>query len=108
MKIKDIEFFPLLLAIRVPPAASLGTDVDPETQRDLPPEMIAAQRYAPPETVFVKILTDDIYFGLGDGATLPHYFAHGVGSMLDWLARFRAVLIGCDPLNIAAIHRRME
>ncbi|MFN0193158.1 MAG: mandelate racemase/muconate lactonizing enzyme family protein [Aestuariivirga sp.] len=107
MKITAIEFFPLRLTIGVP-GSPLGTDSSTEEQRDASAEMLAAQRYAPPETVFVRIGTDAGIEGFGDGATLPHYFGHGIGSMLDWLKRFRKVLIGCDPLDIAGIHRQME
>ena len=107
MKITAIEFLPLRLTIGMP-GSPLGTDSSTKEQRHASAEVLAAQRYAPPETVFVRIKTDAGIEGLGDGATLPHYFGHGIGSMLDWLARFRKVLIGCDPLNIAGIHREME
>ncbi|MDG2405547.1 MAG: mandelate racemase/muconate lactonizing enzyme family protein, partial [Paracoccaceae bacterium] len=56
----------------------------------------------------VRIQTDSGYEGIGDGATLPHYLAHGIGSMADWMKRFRKVLISADPLNIANIHLLME
>lgn len=107
MKITNIEFYPLHLTIGSP-VSPLGSDSSTTEQSEDSPEALAAQRYAPPETVLVRISTDSGYQGLGDGATLPHYFGHGIGSMLDWLARFRKVLIGCDPLNIAGIHRQME
>ena len=107
MKITAIEFLPLQLTMGLP-GSPLGTDSSTKEQKDASAEVLAAQRYAPPETVFVRIKTDDGFEGLGDGATLPHYLGHGVGSMLDWLARFRKVLLGCDPLNIAGIHREME
>jgi L-Ala-D/L-Glu epimerase len=107
MKITAIEFLPLRLTIDLP-SSPLGTDSSTREQKDATAEVLAAQRYAPPETVFVRIKTDAGIEGLGDGATLPHYFGHGVGSMLDWLSRFRMVLIGCNPLNIAGIHREME
>ncbi len=107
MKITAIEFLPLRLTIGMS-GSPLGTDSSTKEQRHASAEVLAAQRYAPPETVFVRIKTDAGIEGLGDGATLPHYFGHGIGSMLDWLARFRKVLIGCDPLNIAGIHREME
>ena len=107
MKITSIDFLPLRLEIGKA-GSLLGTDASPEEQRNASPEMMAAQRYAPPETVLVRIGTDAGIEGLGDGATLPHYLGHGIGSMLDWLRRFRKVLIGCDPLNIAAVHRQME
>ena len=107
MKITTIDFFPLRLAIGAP-GSPLGTDSPDLEQRNASAETLAAQRYTPPETVFVRIGTDDGIEGFGDGATLPHYLGHGIGSMLDWLKRFRKVLIGCDPLNIAGIHRQME
>jgi L-alanine-DL-glutamate epimerase-like enolase superfamily enzyme len=107
MKITNIEFYPLRLTIGLP-VSPLGSDSSTREQIEDSPETLAAQRYAPPETVLVRISTDSGYQGLGDGATLPHYFGHGIGSMLDWLARFRKVLVGCDPLNIAGVHRQME
>ena len=107
MKITAIDFFPLRLAIGAP-GSPLGTDSPIEEQRNASAETLAAQRYTPPETVFVRIGTDDGVEGFGDGATLPHYLGHGVGSMLDWLKRFRKALIGFDPLNVAGIHRQME
>ena len=107
MKITSINFFPLRLAIGAQ-GAPLGTEPSLRKQHDASAETLAAQRYAPPETVFVRIGTDAGIEGFGDGATLPHYLGHGIGSMIDWLKRFRSVLIGCDPLNIAGIHRQME
>ncbi len=106
MKITEIEFHPLRLALSG--ATSRGTDAAPEDQQGASPEAMAAQRYAPPETGVVRMRTDAGLEGLGDGATLPHYFGHGIGSMVDWMKRFRTVLIGGDPLNIADMHRRME
>ena len=107
MKITTIDFFPLRLAIGAP-GSPLGAETPDTEQRTASAETLAAQRYTPPETVFVRIGTDAGIEGFGDGATLPHYLGHGIGSMLDWLKRFRKVLIGCDPLNIAGIHRQME
>ncbi|WDR04644.1 mandelate racemase/muconate lactonizing enzyme family protein [Devosia rhodophyticola] len=107
MKITAIEMIPLHLEM-LGTATATGPNVNPEEQMNLPPEEIAKLRYTPPETVLVRIKTDAGLEGLGDGATLPHYFGHGIGSMMDWLGRFRSVLIGCDPLNIAGIHRAME
>jgi L-alanine-DL-glutamate epimerase-like enolase superfamily enzyme len=104
MKINAVDFFPMVLES----PADAGTEATPESQADFSPEMLAARRYKPPEAVFVRILADDGTEGYGDGATLPHYLGHGIGSMLDWLGRFRQVLIGADPLNIAEIHHRME
>jgi L-alanine-DL-glutamate epimerase-like enolase superfamily enzyme len=104
MKIVAVDFFPMQLES----PADAGTDASPDSQADFTPEMLAARRYKPPEAVFVRILADDGTEGYGDGATLPHYLGHGIGSMLDWLGRFRGVLVGEDPLNIAGIHHRME
>ena len=104
MKISSIDFFPLHLEA----PGDAGTDASAEAQAAFTPEMLAARRYAPPETAFVRIRTDDGVEGYGDGATLPHYLGHGIGSMLDWLGRFRSVLVGEDPLNIAGVHHRME
>lgn len=104
MKIISIDYFPLDL--RAPQDA--GTDGSANDQASFTPEMLAARRYAPPETALVRIAADDGTTGYGDGATLPHYLGHGIGSMLDWLGRFRQVLVGEDPLNIAGIHRSME
>jgi L-alanine-DL-glutamate epimerase-like enolase superfamily enzyme len=104
MKIASIEFFPLTLGT----PGDAGTDASAEDQASFTPEMLAARRYAPPETAFVRITTEDGFEGYGDGATLPHYLGHGIGSMIDWLGRFRTVLVGEDPLNIAGIHHRME
>ena len=104
MKIVSIEFFPLNL--KAPSDA--GTDASADEQAEFTPEILAARRYAPPETALVIIKADDGTEGYGDGATLPHYLGHGIGSMLDWLGRFRRVLVGEDPLNIAGIHHRME
>ena len=98
---------PLRLQMRAE-TVTTGANVKSEDQRDLSAEQMAKVRYAPPETVLVRVKTDAGIEGLGDGATLPHYLGHGVGSMLDWLHRFRSVLVGCNPLNIAGIHRKME
>ncbi|TFG49021.1 MAG: hypothetical protein E4H40_03665 [Candidatus Brocadiia bacterium] len=73
MKITTIDFFPLRLAIGAP-GSPLGTDSNAMEQRDATAEVLAAQRYTPPETVFVRIRTDSGIQGFGDGATLPHYF----------------------------------
>ena len=107
MKITTINFFLLRLAIGVP-GSPFGTDSSVQEQPNASAETLAAQRFTPPETVFVRIGTDVGIEGFGDGATLPHYLGHGVGSMLDWLKRFRKALIGFDPLNVAGIHRQME
>lgn len=107
MKITEIQLIPLNLAIEGPSTA-LGFDSSSIENSDVSAETLASQRFAPPEAVFVRILTDDKYEGYGDGATLPHYLGHGIGSQLDWLKRFRKVLIGCNPLNIAGIHKEME
>jgi L-alanine-DL-glutamate epimerase-like enolase superfamily enzyme len=104
MKIVSIEFFPLKLKSPL----DAGTDGSADEQATFTPEMLAARRYAPPETALVRITADDGTEGYGDGATLPHYLGHGIGSMLDWLGRFRGVLVGQDPLNIAGIHHSME
>lgn len=106
MKITDIEYVPIRL--RVLGESIVGTDEDPDLQREASPEAMAAQRFKAPETGVVRIHTDSGYEGIGDGATLPHYLAHGIGSMADWMKRFRKVLIGADPLNIANIHLLME
>jgi L-alanine-DL-glutamate epimerase-like enolase superfamily enzyme len=108
MKITAIDLFPLHLEMRSAVVAA-GPNMNRDAQLHLAPADIAKLRYAPPECVLVRIKTDDGSLeGLGDGATLPHYFGHGLGSMMDWLDRFRKVLVGCDPLNIAAVHRAME
>lgn len=107
MKITGIELTPLRLEM-LGDSVATGPNVNPEDQMNLAPAEIAKRRYAPPEAVLVRIKTDAGIEGLGDGATLPHYLGHGLGSMMDWLTRFRQVLMGCDPLNIAAIHRQME
>lgn len=106
MKITDIEFHPLRLVVAG--GSSEGTEADPKDQIGASAEAMAAQRYSPPETGVVRIRTDAGVEGLGDGATLPHYLGHGIGSMADWMVRFRKVLVGADPLNIAGVHRRME
>ena len=106
MKITDIEFHPLRLVVAG--TSSEGTDADPKDQIGASAEAMAAQRYTAPETGVVRIRTDAGIEGLGDGATLPHYLGHGIGSMADWMGRFRKVLVGTNPLNIAGIHRRME
>lgn len=106
MRITDIKFHPLRLVVAG--AHSQGTDADPEQQLGASAESMAAQRYTAPETGVVRIRTDSELEGVGDGATLPHYFGHGIGSVVDWMMRFRKVLVGTDPLNIAGIHRRME
>ena len=106
MKITDIEYHPLCLT--VVGESEIGTDEDPERQIGASAESMAAQRYKAPETGVVRIRTDSNLEGLGDGATLPHYLGHGTGSMVDWMARFREILIGADPLNIARIHQLMD
>jgi len=106
MKITDIEYYPLEL--KVVGDSVIGTDEDPAKQVGASAEAMAAQRYKAPETGVVRIRTDTELEGIGDGATLPHYLAHGIGSMVDWMGRFRSVLIGADPLNIAGIHQLME
>ena len=106
MKITDIEFHPLRLVVAG--ASFGGTDADPKDQIGLSAEAMAARRYTAPETGVVRIRTDAGIEGLADGATLPHYLGHGIGSMVDWMGRFNKVLIGADPLNIAGVHRRME
>ncbi|CAN0558125.1 unnamed protein product, partial [Ectocarpus sp. 8 AP-2014] len=104
MKIAAVDFFPMHLEA----PSDAGTDGSKQSQLDFTPEKLAARRYKPPESVFVRLISDDGIEGYGDGATLPHYLGHGVGSMLDWLGRFREVLIGEEPRNITAIHQRME
>lgn len=104
MKIAAVDFFPMYLEA----PSDAGTDGPRHSQLDFTPEKLAARRYKPPESVFVRLISDDGIEGYGDGATLPHYLGHGIGSMLDWLGRFREVLIGEEPRNIAAIHQRME
>ena len=47
MKITSIDFLPLRLEIGKA-GSLLGTDASPEEQRNASPEMMAAQRYAPP------------------------------------------------------------
>ncbi|MBT3448454.1 MAG: mandelate racemase/muconate lactonizing enzyme family protein [Bacteroidetes Order II. Incertae sedis bacterium] len=106
MKITDIEYYPLQLTVAGD--SEIGTDEDPSRQVGASAESMAAQRYKAPETGVILIRTDDGLVGIGDGATLPHYLGHGIGSMVDWMARFRTVLIGADPLNIAGIHQLME
>ncbi|MCP4384432.1 MAG: hypothetical protein GY798_23985, partial [Hyphomicrobiales bacterium] len=106
MKITDIAFHPLRLVVAG--ASSEGTEADPTHQLGASAAAMAAQRYTAPETGVVRIRTDTGLEGVGDGATLPHYLGHGIGSMSDWMMRFRQVLVGFDPLNIAGIHRRME
>lgn len=110
MKITGIDFAPLQLAID-DAAASVQPLETAEVARQLATAdaaAMAARRYAPPESVIVRIRTDSGAAGIGEGATLPHYLGHGTGSLIDWLGRFRNALIGSDPLNIAAIHRQME
>jgi L-alanine-DL-glutamate epimerase-like enolase superfamily enzyme len=107
MKITSIELTPLQLEMRSA-SATTGANVKLESQRDLTAQQMAKVRYAAPETVLVRIKTDAGIEGLGDGATLPHYLGHGTGSMLDWLSRFRKVLVGKNPLNIALVHQQME
>jgi L-alanine-DL-glutamate epimerase-like enolase superfamily enzyme len=106
MKITDIEYIPVRLS--AVGESLVGTDEDPNLQRQASAEAMAAQRYKAPETGVVRIRTDLGLEGIGDGATLPHYLAHGIGSMADWMKRFRKALIGADPLNIANIHLLME
>lgn len=106
MKITDIEFYPLHLTVSGD--SEIGTDEDPKLQISASAESMAAQRYKAPETGVVRIRTDSGLEGIGDGATLPHYLGHGIGSMVDWMARFRKALIGADPLNIAVVHQIME
>jgi L-alanine-DL-glutamate epimerase-like enolase superfamily enzyme len=110
LKITDIDFAPLALEIR-----GTGASVEPLESAEVAlrlasesAETMAARRYAPPEAVLVRIRTDAGVEGLGEGATLPHYLGHGTGSLIDWLTRFRRALVGCDPLNIAGLHQRME
>ncbi len=110
MKITDIDVAPLELEIR-----GTGASVEPLESAEVAlrlasesAETMAARRYAPPEAVLVRIRTDAGVEGLGEGATLPHYLGHGTGSLTDWLTRFRRALVGCDPLNIAGLHQRME
>lgn len=106
MKITDIQYLPIPL--RVAGESEIGTDERPEAQLGATAESMAAQRYKAPETGLIRIRTDAGIEGIGDGATLPHYLGHGIGSMIDWVGRFRPVLIGADPLDIAGIHRLME
>ncbi len=106
MKITDIEYHPLRLTVAGD--STIGTDEDPSLQHQASAQSMAAQRYKAPETGVVRIFTDGGYQGIGDGATLPHYLGHGIGSMADWMRRFRRLLVGADPLNIANIHRLMD
>jgi len=110
VKITEVAFAPLALEIH-----GTGSSVEPLESAEIAErlssegaETMAARRYAPPESVLVRIRTDEGAEGIGEGATLPHYLGHGTGSLIDWLTRFRKALIGFDPLNIAGIHQRME
>ena len=69
---------------------------------------LAERRYAPPETALVRLRTDDGVTGLGEGATLPHYFNQPLGGLIDWLERLRPTLIGVDPLDLVGVHRAMD
>ena len=65
MKITAIDLVPLRLEM-LSAAVRTGPNVDPADQMDLPPEEIAKLRYAPPETVLVRIKTDAGIEGLGE------------------------------------------
>ena len=53
MKITAIEFLPLQLTMGLP-GSPLGTDSSTKEQKDASAEVLAAQRYAPPETVLSR------------------------------------------------------
>ena len=54
LKITSIEFMPLRLQMRAE-TVTTGANVKSEDQRDLSAEQMAKVRYAPPETVLVRV-----------------------------------------------------
>lgn len=60
------------------------------------------------DTVLIRLRTDTELVGLGEAATIRSYFNQSLGTLLDWLRAYREVLIGCDPLEVQTVHRKLD
>lgn len=107
MKITDVELYPLRLRPHAGDEAT-GFRLLEAEGRALTAEQLAARRYGPPETVIVRLLTDAGVSGLGEGATLPHYFNLPLGGLIDWVKRLAKPLVGSNPLDLIRIHRIID
>ncbi|WZL71981.1 dipeptide epimerase [Clostridiaceae bacterium 35-E11] len=89
MKITDLKYEKVRIKLKKPFVVALGTI-----------------EYC--ETVIVKILTDEGYFGYGEAAPFSPVTGESVDTVLLTLEAFKSFLIGKDPLAIERIHHIMD
>lgn len=60
------------------------------------------------ETLLVKVETDEGLWGLGEAAPLGFVTGDSIGTALCVGQELRELLLGCDPLAMGELHRRMD